>query len=535
VHSWSAFDHCIADTVDIRGLEAPAPPLSLRHPSGIQATNNAHSDAHSDPGHQDNNGRRVAGPRRLAPQDAQRRMSNISDGKHEQRAWENPPEHAHNDGSGHEKFSAKADSTYLEQVSESTCSEDNRVHLGSPRSAAPSRSCTERSILWQKLREKRAEVLNFRITLREARASLRARQKAIDDVDEQFLPEMTAALTDFSIPAMKDVFDGFRASQTTRQGLRSDLEALEQLEQQLISDEEVLADLETDAYAEISSPTEFPGGFLDFTQDNGPDTASVISVPIKASPAKQDYDRCLRAVNVIRERLLDLESENEQLLREQERRNKLGRTLDAFSVQTLHEFKERFNSLTLDLDQAQAEFVIAEATWTSRRKIIEREDDEFETMQPVPFQEPSSILLDDFYNHDEDVHDSLDLLVEEDERASAIAFKLFQAENEPRLVYDLPSEAENGEIVNQARFISQWLLQQVHQSPEETKRFAKFLAERLPSFSAQVLVDNALSCWMQDGTEEDFIANIRKGADSKAQSLTRTPSGQLARSEGDNT
>lgn len=390
-------------------------------------------------------------------------------------------------------------------------------------------------MLWQSLQEKRAEVLSFRITLREARAALRARRKAVDDLEEPFLPAMTAALTDFSIPAMKDVVDGFRALQTSRQNLRADLEALEQLEQQLISDEEVLADLETDAYAEFWRPTEFPGGFLDFTRDNGPDTASVVSVPITVSPAKQDYDRCLRAVNVIRERLLDMQSENEQLLREQEKRNRLGRTLDAFALQTLHEFEERFNRLTLELDQAQAEFIIAEATWTSRRKTIEREDDELETMQPVPFQEPSSTFLDDFYNHDEDAHDSLDSLVEEDGRASAIAFKLFQAENEPRLVYDLPSEAENGEIVNQARFISQWLLQQVHQSPAETRRFAKLLARRLPGFSPQDLVDNALLRWMQDGTEEDFIANVTKGADSKAQSLTRIPSGQFARSEADNT
>lgn len=500
---------------------------------GTQAPRDSHNYAHSDPGHHINHAIRADNFPSPKTQDAKRRMSRTSDDRHEQRGWEDPPGDIQNDGPEHGHQPDITNNTYRDQVSDRTYSEDNRVHLASLGPAASSGSWSRHLALWQQLREKHVHVLNSRISIREGRAALNFRLNTLDDEDAQLLLAMTAALTVFSISTIKDVVDRLQASQTSRQSLRADRDAFEQLEQLLISNEEVLADLETKAFTEISSPIDFPGGFLDFSRDNDLDTASVVSIPTEISPAKEKYDRSLKAVNVIRERLLDMQSQNEQLLRQQEKRKRLGRTLDTFSIQTLQDFDARLASTNREFDLAQAEFVIAEATWTSRRKVIEQEEDESETLQSVAPQESSGVRLDDFYSFHEDAYDSLDLLVEEDERASAIAFKLFQTENEPRLVYDLPSKAENGEIVNQARFISQWLLQQVHQSPAETKRFAKLLAETLPILGPNVLVDSALSCWMQDGTEEEYIANVMKIGQTKAQSLSRTPSGQFARSEDD--
>jgi hypothetical protein len=462
-------------------------------------------------------------------------MSYTSDSRREKREWEHPPIHMQNDGSGLETFPDIANSTYQEEVSNRTCSEDNRVHLGIPRSATSSRNRAGHSLLWQHLFSKHQEVLDGRKNLREVRAALETKQKEIDEAEAQLLRDMTAAMTDFSFPRMKDVVDGFVVSQTSRQALRSELDALQQQEERLNSNEEALANLERNAFAEILSPIDFPGGFLDFSRNVDPDAVSVISVPTETSPAKERYDRSLRAVNVIRERLLDMQSENKQLLREQETRKKLGRTLDAFSLQTLQDFDANFASTTRELDQAQTEFVIAEATWTNRRKTLEREEEDSETPQRVTSQESANINSEDFYGSYkyEDAHESLDFAAEGDDRASAIASKLFQTEAEPRLVYDLPSKAANGDIVNQARFISQWLLQQIHQSPAEARRFAKLLAKEMPSLDPQFLVDNAISNWTQDGTENEFIANVKKRVHSRAQSLSRTPSGQFSPSEND--
>jgi hypothetical protein len=434
-------------------------------------------------------------------------MSHTPDGEHESRGEENPSEDEHEavGGSGTAP-SANTDTMYStnrEQVSRRSSSEMRNGHPRSLRPAASGGSRYERSMFWRKLR-------------------------AIDDEEAQPLQARTAALTDSTTPTMKDVADGFHALQTLRQALRSDIEALE-LEGKLIADEQVMAELETTAYAELPSPNDFPGGFLDFTQHPDPETASIASIRTEAPEEKQEYDLRLREVNVIRERLLDMKSENEQLLREQEKRRRLGRKLDTFSIQALNDFEDRFGSLTLELDRAQAKFELAEVNWTSHEKRTEREEDDSRAAQPIPPEEPSRIPSEEVYDLQEatheDTNDYLESLEESDERASAIAEMLFQTENIFHPMYELPCEAANGEAINQARFINQWLLQRIQLSPIVTRHFAKYLANNFTSFDAQKLVEFALESWLNDSVEEDFLANVKEGEESRADKPSGISSG----------
>ena len=492
-------------------------------------------DTHVEPGYKNINNTCVTTSTSPEVQDVQLGMSHTPDGEHESTGEENPAEDEHKDVAGSENaLGANTDtglSTNREQVSRRSSSEMRSGYPGSLRSATSSRSHIDRSILWRDLRDKRAEVLRDRISFRELRVAVDARRKAIDDEQAQLLQAMTTALTDSTTPTMKDVIDGFHALQTSRLALRSDIEALEKLEGKLIANEEVMAELETAAYAELPSPTDFPGGFLDFTQDPDPETASIASIRTVAPPEKQEYDLCLQEVIVIRERLLDLQSENEQLLREQEKRRRLGRKLDTFSIQALNDFEDRFGSLTLELDRAQAKFELAEVKWTSHEKRKEREEDDSRAAQPIPPEEPSRIPFEEVYDPQEATHEDtnvcLESLEESDERASAIAEMLFQTENIFHPMYELPCEAANGESINQARFINQWLLQRIQLSPMVTRHFAKYLANNFTSVDTQKLVEFALESWLNDSTEEDFLTNVKTGEESRAQKPSGTSSGRF--------
>lgn len=482
-----------------------------------------HVDAHSDPSHRNTDTTRVADLTLSASRNAALVTSHASEGEHEKRHQVAQLEANLADGAGLlEIVPIKMEGAYREQSCRSVSSEKIHVHRRSPRSATSNRSRTTRSILWQDLRDKHAEVLRQRISLREVRTSLGVKQDTIYDAEAQLLPAMTAALTEISTPTKKDAADGLQVLLTVRQSLRLDFEAHGKLEQQLISEEEELARLEFVAFAEESSPTEFPGGYLDFTRDDGLDKASIISVPADVPPEKQEYDRCLMEVTVIRERLLDMQSENEQLVREQAKRNRLGRTLDDFSLRILDGFEDRFLKLTSELDRAQADFEVAEMTWKSRRRAIEAADIDSGFAEPPASKESSRFPLDEFYNLHEDTLDDLNSLVEEEERAAAIGEILFQPETEQGPDYHLPSEAEDGEIINQARFISEWFLQRIHQSPAEARYFSKELAKTSLPGNAQELASISLSYWTQDGTEDVYITNVKKGVFSKAESHSWT-------------
>ena len=462
-------------------------------------------------------------------------MSQTPDGERDSKGGENSSKDKHSGvarpGNAPDADTDTAYSPNREQVSRRSSSETRNGHPKSLGSIASSGGRTEHSIIWRDLREKHAEVTRDRKSFRDLRAALDARQKAIDDEQAQLLKAMTAALTNSTTPTMKDVVDGFHVLQTSRQALSSEIGTLKQLERKLIADEEVLAELEKNAYAGFPSPNDFPEGFLDFTQNSNPETASIASIRTVAPPEKQEYDRCLKEVNVIRERLLDMQSENEQLLREQEKRSRLGRKLDAFSIQALNDFEDRFGSLTLELDRAQVKFELAEVNWTNRKKRMEGEADDSRAAQPTTAEEPSRERLEEDYDFQEatheDTNDSLDSLEESNKRASAIAEILFQTENDSHPVYELPSEAENGEAINQARFINQWLLQRIQQSPVVTRHFATELANAFPSFDTKELVDFALSSWLNDSMEDDFLANVEKGEESKAEKPSGTSSGRF--------
>ena len=516
------------DAYVARCVEAPKSQLAAEPPKEQQITHHSHVHA----GYKNTSSTCVSTSRSPEVQEAHLGMSHTLNGERESRGEENPSKDEHMGVAGSATApTASTDTAYstnLEQVSWRNSSATRNEHPRSLRSATSSGSRNGRSMLWQDLRDKHAEVLRDRISFRDLRVALDARRKAIDDEQAQFLQAMTTSLTDSKTPTMKVVLDSFHAFQTSRQALRPEIEALEEQEGKLIADEEVMVELVNTACAELLSPIDFPGGFLDFTQDSDPETASIGSTQTVAPPEKKEYDFCLKEVHVIREQLLDMRSENEQLLREQEKRRRLGRELDAFSLQALNEFEDRLGSLTLELDRAQAKFELAEVNWTSHRKRTEREEDDSRTAQPTPLEEPSRIPFEEVYDLQEAIHedtnDCLESLEESDERASAIAEMLFQTENIFHPMYELPCEAANGEAINQARFINQWLLQRIQLSPIVTRHFAKYLANNFTSIDAQKLVELALEHWLNDSMEEDFLTKVKEGEKSRAQKPSGTSS-----------
>jgi hypothetical protein len=386
------------------------------------------------------------------------------------------------------------------------------------------------SISWQDLAKRRSEVVSSRIRLRDSRALLQREKKRINNEEAELLPALRAASTGTDNGVLNAVIERLQTLVELRDRLRPDEEAQEQLEERLISEDAALTELESKFYsgAAASTSPSFPGGGLDFrdkittTQDVASSSSSVFSEP---PPEKQDYDLKLSEVNSIRERLMDLQSEYDQLLHEQEKRLRVGRTLDTYSLDILDRFEGDFSSLSLQLDRAEDGLMLAEANWTTRRRVLDQRDDPFVSDDPAPssMDVTASQLLDlslaednNFYEN-KDTSTRLSDLV--DDTVSHLVTSLLRPEDESALVFRVPSSDQNGQTINMARFINQWLLQRLQQIPEEAVRFTHSLAKSHVSLDAENLPETIFSRWTQDGSEKEFLILVEAGDHSFTGSL----------------
>lgn len=386
------------------------------------------------------------------------------------------------------------------------------------------------SISLQDLAKRRSQVFKSRIKLRESRTLLQLKKKRIDKEEDGLLPALREAAAKVDIDQLKAAIESLQKLVEWRDCLRPDEEAQEQLEEQLLDEDTALTELESKFYAggAASISSSFPGGGLDFTgqgataQDMLSASTSVFSEP---PPEKQEYDIKLGEVNSIRERLMDLQSEHDQLLREKEMRLRVGLTLDTYSLDFLDRFDDDFSSLSLRLDEAEDGLMLAEANWTNRRRVLEQPEDPFVSAEPAsgPMDMFSSRLSElsladdyDFYENKDTSTQPMDLV---DNELSQLVTSILEPEDGLTFAPRVPSSDLNGQTVNMARFINQWLLQRMQQIPEEAVRFMQSLIDKHVSIDASNMAEVILSGWTQDGLEEEFIVQVEAGEHSFTGSL----------------
>jgi hypothetical protein len=345
------------------------------------------------------------------------------------------------------------------------------------------------------------------------------------------LPRLKALDSNYSELKLRDLIREYEDVGSTRQRLQHAEQEYDKAEEQLNADEWHLRELESTVYGDPLSPLEpdFPAGWLDFTGDEprrARSNASFASASAESLPEKIEYDRCLEEVDVWREKLLNLESEHNQLVRQRAKRSRLGLTLDSFSSERLEKYEAEFQYLTSGLDQAETSLEHAEVVWTRRKSTLEQMSQATDPVVDISFSPAHAehvIIAEDSAGQEEDLYELADKNEasrgHQNDLASNIARLLQQAEPEPTPVFRVPSLHSNGQNVNMATFINQWLLQRVQQCPEETIRLADNLARANPGLAAEDIVKASSANWLSDGSEKEFFVAVEAGDHSFHESL----------------
>jgi hypothetical protein len=201
--------------------------------------------------------------------------------------------------------------------------------------------------------------------------------------------------------------------------------------------------------------------------------------------------RCLVAVDMSQARMRDLQAEYDFLIGEAELRNELCHKLDAKDHETLQRFEKELAILALELDKAEADLEIAE-TMLSNRKMNEVAVSCWSKELDIRHQ-------DDYYGTAFKRHRNLKGQI----RATiSIADILCQGGKDSFKVYD---NLEDGETVNEASFINQWLFHRLLNDEREAIRFAGTLLEMVPNAQALDVKAIVQRHWNQDGLERNSL------------------------------
>jgi hypothetical protein len=384
---------------------------------------------------------------------------------------------------------------------------------------------------WRDLKEPQAQVESGRSMLKKMKMQLRARYRKLDNDKDLLLQELIALNFDNLRTEHPALIEKYKELAAARQRLEPAELEYDKTEEQLNDDEWHQRALESTVYGDPLSPLEsdFPAGWLDFTGKEPYRTSSRSSLASVTSPLrreKTEYDRCLREADAWREKKLNLESEHEQLVRQKAKRIRLGLTLDPLSQEIFDSYDVELKYLTSQLEQAEIQLEHAEVVWTRRKSTMEQisqvTDSNASTALSPSYAEPNKSGDNDptqeeyFYK----LADMNEVSPEpQDELASDIARILQQSEPEPAPIFRVPSLGSNGQHVNMATFINQWLLQRVRECPEETVRLADCLASTNPGITAEQTVEASLSTWLSDGSEKEFLVAVEAGDHSFHQSL----------------
>ena len=417
----------------------------------------------------------------------------------------------------------------LHQSARLNTSNVDEIPLPSPYELVELRKLPPQS--WEGPREPQAEVGGGRIMLKKMNMQLRARKEKLNndkDLIWQELIELENLRTKY--PTLIEKYEEITAAQ---QRLRPAELEYDKTEEQLNNNEWHQSALESTVYGDPLSPLgfEFPAGWLDFTGEEPRRASSRSSLASVLSPSlqekeKKDYESCLKEADAWREKKLNLESEHEQLLQQKAKRMRLGVTLDSLSQEILESYDGDLKYLISQLEQAEARLEHAEVVWTRRKATLEQisqvNNSNANTVVSPLYTEPNN-GGDDASSQEEYFYKLADVdevfPEHKSDLASNIARILHQSEAEPAPIFRVPSLNSNGQHVNMATFINQWLLQRVRECPEEQVRLANCLASKNPGLTAEQAIEASLSTWLSDGSEKEFFIAVEAGDHSVHESL----------------
>jgi uncharacterized membrane-anchored protein YhcB (DUF1043 family) len=382
---------------------------------------------------------------------------------------------------------------------------------------------------WRTLRSLRAEAQAARISTTELRTRLNAKQQTVKDADESFMLRLDSLFANSPDLVDSNLLSSYQQLREARAAEAIEKSDLDVAEDRLIQAEGELRNVEAHMYQVPETP---PAGSeednLDYIATDRDPTESVVSsqnIRRDNSFQAQRYLSQLGDVDLLKERLMDLEIHFAQLTEEKELREDIGLDLDEVSRAFLDNFEARQADLKTQLQEEEAKMADYKADLEDRDRYNYHLD---------PFAEDVTQLDGSSRAHSQFGNDIYfdDQVVEErhleDDRVTAISHNFLLSQEDTSSVYSGAVLNSEGTVLNTFSCINSWLLHCLRKSTREIARLECEHAAKKIYLDEADFGNTVLELWFMDNTVRGSdLPRPRSAVESRAASVA-TNSGKTS-------
>ena len=357
--------------------------------------------------------------------------------------------------------------------------------------------------------DKHTEVLAVRVNAEELGTKLKSRKHVLRELDTRYMDSLERSVENDSVEWLAKLKHDLEQLQSVRAGIVALEAEYEEEATRLVQLEAELRNLEIRMYRLLAnSSAESTGlpneGILvenrpqqELDESDVDEWDNVVEHP----PEYQAYLSQQGDVNMLKERLMDKDTEYFQVSEEKALREELGLEPEVDAEGFLASFEAEREVLATQLREAETVLAHLEANLEEPEKLQIRGNPFADIGEPPagPSREHSLFGKDDYY--DEEALESFGL---EDEQVLTAATALFPATKASQLVYSDVGSDSTGMGVDKASYINSWQLHRLRQSTREIARLIYEQKQVGIRLSPEHLEARVLETWMHDGTMHSF-------------------------------
>jgi hypothetical protein len=352
---------------------------------------------------------------------------------------------------------------------------------------------------WTRLRNKRTEAQTLRVHVGELWAGLEIHKKDLKKADDLFMDQARAFINKNSASENQELELSFRQLIEARTEFNIEENELERVRGKLILTEGELREIESSMYQVPVTPSagSLEDDFDVVARERDPTESIVSSGNIRgdSSPQAQRYLSQLGQRDLLKERLMDLDSHHAQVVEEQAVREDIGLVLDDYSRLFLDRYEREREELSLELEAAEKLLEDYKADLEDRDHHISGLNSSLELSSAADGYSTAHSL----YGKDDSFDDALaGESNPEDPRHAAIAE-----------TYLFPA---NCEAVDKTEYINSWLLDRLRNSTKEITLLRKKHAGQGIFLNATDFRRQVLFYWDRDETVQPRFTNTSRDA-----------------------
>jgi hypothetical protein len=362
--------------------------------------------------------------------------------------------------------------------------------------------------------DKHTEVLAVRVNAEELGTKSKSRKHALRELETQYMDNLERFVENESVERLANLKHDLKQLQSVRADVLA-LEAEYEVEAtRLVQLEAELRNLEIRMYRLLENSsadsTRLPNeGTLDKNRPQQELDESYLDEwdnVVEHPPEIQAYLSQQGDVNLLRERLMDKDTEYFQVSEEKVLREELGLEPEVDAEGFLASFEAEREVLATQLREAEMVLANLEANLRESENLHIRGNPFADIGEPPdgPSREHSLFGKDDYYDEQTLDEEALKRLGLASEEVLAAAAALFPATKASQLVYADVGSDSTGMGVDKASYINSWQLHRLRQSTREVARLIYEQEQIGVQLSPEHLEAKVLETWMHDGTMHSF-------------------------------